>query len=252
MPDKNSKLRVSASNASCQNCSLADLSLPHGLSFEQLGELDQIVQRKLPYQPGEHVFRTGDESRAIFAVRSGALKNYCITESGDEQVLGFTLPGELCGFDGMYGDRYHSSSVVLETASVCGLPLEGLEDLCRNMPQLHRQMMEMIGQEKSADQKMLMLLGKLNAEERLAVFLLGLSRRYSKLGRSATEFNLPMSRQDIGNYLGLAIETVSRLFAHFQAEELITVNRRQVKLADLRMLNAMVEGCSGYAADSGK
>ena len=86
MPDKNSKLKVSTSNVSCQNCSLAELSLPHGLSLEQLGELDQIVQRKLPYQPGEHVFRTGDESRALFAVRSGALKNYCITESGDETV----------------------------------------------------------------------------------------------------------------------------------------------------------------------
>lgn len=245
MPAKSETLKIADIKASCSNCSLSDLCLPHGMSSDDVNALDQIVKRQQPYQPRQHIFRAGDQCNALFAVRSGALKSYCTTEDGDEQVLGFTLPGELVGLDGMHSGVYASSSIVLETASVCELPYERLEELCYSLPGLNRQLMRVVSKEITTDQRMLLLLGKRTAEERLAAFLLSLSSRYKSRGLSATAFNLPMSRQDIGNYLGLAIETVSRLFAHFQKDGLLTVNRRQIVLVGITRLRAMVEGCVG-------
>ncbi len=230
---------------SCSNCTLSELCLPHGMNHQDMEKLDEIVKRHQPYQPGQHVYRAGDRSRSLFAVRSGALKSYCTTEDGDEQVLGFTLPGEIVGLDGMTDGSYASSSITLETASVCELPYDSLEDLCHCLPGLNRQMMRVVSKEINKDQGMLLLLGKRTAEERLAAFLLSLSARYESRGLSRNTFNLPMSRQDIGNYLGLAIETVSRLFASFQKHGLLSVNRREIVILDMARLRAMVEGCVG-------
>ena len=246
MPARSRKLKIADIKVSCSSCSLSELCLPHGMSGHDMYELDKIVRRQQPYQPGQHIFRAGDHSHSMFAVRSGALKSYCTTENGDEQVLGFTLPGELVGLDGMSDGIYGSSSVVLETASVCELPYNDLEEMCNTLHGLNRQMMRVVSKEISADQSMLLLLGKRTAEEKLAAFLLSLSARYKSRSLSASEFNLPMSRQDIGNYLGLAIETVSRLFAQFQKKNLLTVNRRQIVLVDMPALRVMVEGCAGH------
>lgn len=250
MSNKNRTLNLEELKVSCQNCSLSDLCLPHGMDHEELELLDGIVIRHRPMQPGQHLFRPGDKSHALFAVRSGALKSYCITEDGEEQVLGFTLPGELTGMDGLGGGSYASASVVLETSSVCEMPFDRLEGLCHKLPSLQKQMMGILSREITSDQHMLMLLGKRTAEERLASFLLSLSKRYHSRGLSATEFNLPMSRQDIGNYLGLAIETVSRLFAQFQERKLLQVSRRQIRILDLDVLGAMVEPCVSNATIS--
>lgn len=243
MSKKSRTLNLEELKVSCKNCSLADLCLPHGMNDDEMTKLDTIVIHHQPFQPGQHLFRPGDKSRALFALRSGALMSYCITADGEEQVLGFTLPGELTGMDGLSGDSYASASVALETSSICELPFHKLEGLCNELPGLHRQMMCVMAREITNDQHMLMLLGKRTAEERLASFLLSLSTRYHQRGLSATEFNLPMSRQDIGNYLGLAIETVSRLFAHFQEKKLLQVNRRRVVIIDLDRIKAMVEPC---------
>ena len=247
MSKKTGSLDLEALRVSCQNCSLVDLCLPHGMSQTELERLDEIVVRHKPLQPGQHLYRPGDRSHALFAVRSGALKNYCITGDGEEQVLGFTLPGELSGMDGLGGEHYSSASIVLETSSICELPFGRLQGLCNELPGLHRQLMNVVGREITYDQHMLMLLGKRTAEERLASFLLSLSTRYHARGLSATEFNLPMSRQDIGNYLGLAIETVSRLFAHFQERHVLEVSRRQVHIRDLDAIRAMVEPCVSHS-----
>ena len=243
MPKKNRLLDIEELKISCQNCTLSDLCLPHGMNRDDLERLDSIVVRHRPMQSGQHLFRPGDASHALFAVRSGALKSYCITEDGEEQVLGFALPGELSGMDGLGGNTYASAAVVLETSSICELPFDRLQGLCQELPGLHRQMMALLAREITADQHMLMLLGKRSAEERLASFLLSLSKRYRSRSLSATEFNLPMSRQDIGNYLGLAIETVSRLFAQFQERNMLQVNRRQVRILDLDQLRSLVEPC---------
>jgi CRP/FNR family transcriptional regulator len=145
--------------------------------------------------------------------------------------------------DGLSGGSYASAAVVLETSSICELPYSRLEGLCNELPGLQRQLLSVVGKEITSDQHMLMLLGKRTAEERLASFLLSLSTRYKQRGLSATEFNLPMSRQDIGNYLGLAIETVSRLFAQFQDKGILKVNRRQIIILNLDALKTLVEGC---------
>jgi len=245
MPRKSKSLKIEDVKVSCCECSLTDLCLPHGMNDGELAELDRIVKHLPPLQPGQHLYHPGDISRSLFAVRSGALKTYCITESGDEQVLGFTLPGELVGLDGLADDRYFSAAVTLETTSVCEMPFDSLESLCTRLPGLNRQLLRVASKEISSDHQMLMQLGKRSAEERLASFLLSLSRRYQTRGLSATEFNLPMSRQDIGNYLGLAIETVSRLFAHFVEQGLLHVNRKSITIRDLPLLQAMVEGCKG-------
>jgi CRP/FNR family transcriptional regulator len=220
------------------------------MSEEDMNALDQIVKRQQPYQPGQHVFRAGDQSRALFAVRSGCLKTYCTTEDGNEQVLGFTLPGELVGLDGMGDDVYASNSIVLETASICELPYDRLEEMCHSLSGLNHQLMRLASKEITSDQEMQLLLGKRTAEEKLAAFFLSLSTRYKPRGLSATNFNLPMSRQDIGNYLGLALETVSRLFAHFQEEGLLKVNRREITITDLPRLKGMVEVYLKYALTS--
>ena len=243
MTDKKKTLNLHELKISCQNCTLADLCLPHGMRQEEVEKLDAIVVRQPPLQPGQHLYRPGDKSHALFALRSGALKSYCITEDGEEQVLGFTLPGELTGMDGLSGGSYASAAVVLETSSICELPYSKREGLCNELPGLQRQLLSVVGKEITADQHMLMLLGKRTAEERLASFLLSLSTRYKQRGLSATEFNLPMSRQDIGNYLGLAIETVSRLFAQFQDKGILKVNRRQIIILNLDALKTLVEGC---------
>ncbi len=243
MTNKKKTVNLHELKVSCQNCTLADLCLPHGMGTEEMKKLDAIVIRQQPLQPGQHLFRPGDKSHALFAVRSGALKSYCITQDGEEQVLGFTLPGELTGMDGLCGGCYSSASMVLETSSVCELPFGKLENLCNDLPGLQKQMLNVVGREITSDQHMLMLLGKRTAEERLASFLLSLSTRYHKRGLSATEFNLPMSRQDIGNYLGLAIETVSRLFASFQERRILGVNRRQIVILDMDSLRGVVEAC---------
>lgn len=246
MPRSNRPLNLDEIKVSCSDCSLTELCLPHGMGADEIEALDSIVRRVPPLQPGQHLYRAGDRGRALFAIRSGATKSYCITEGGDEQVLGFTLPGELVGLDGLSDGSYTSSAVVLETSSVCEMPYDSLAGLCDQLPGLNRQIMRVASREISAGQQMLMQLGKRTAEERLASFLLSLSSRYHQRGLSATEFNLPMSRQDIGNYLGLAIETVSRLFAHFQEQDVLAVNRKHITILDLEMLRLMVEGCVGW------
>jgi len=243
LPPMKQKLDIEEIKVNCQNCTLADLCLPHGMGQEDLDKLDDIVARKPPYQRGDHLFRPGHNSHALFAVRSGALKSYCITEDGDEQVLGFILPGELTGMDGLAGGCYASASVALETSSVCELPFDQLNRLCSQLPGMHDQIMRIVGKEITTDQQMLMLLGKRNAEERLASFLLSLSSRYKKRGLSPNEFYLPMSRQDIGNYLGLAIETVSRLTARFQDEGILAVDRKLITIRKPKSLSSMVDSC---------
>jgi CRP/FNR family transcriptional regulator len=248
-PEKQ-KLDIEEIEVNCQHCTLADLCLPQGMDQDDLNKLDNIVTRKPPYHRGDHLFRPGHNSHALFAVHSGALKSYCITEDGEEQVLSFILPGELTGMDGLAGGHYTSASVALETSSVCELPFDELNKLCSQLPGMHEQIMRIAGKEITSDQQMLMLLGKRNAEERLASFILGLSLRYKQRGLSPMEFYLPMSRQDIGNYLGLAIETVSRLFARFQDEGILAVDRKLVTIRRLEGLNSMVDSCIRHSMAS--
>jgi CRP/FNR family transcriptional regulator len=223
----------------CQSCSLVELCLPRGMGMSDVARLDEVVKRQRKLLQGQHLFREGDESHMIYAVRNGAIKTCNTTREGSEQVLGFHLPGELLGLDGLEDDRHHCGALALEDSIVCELPLDGLEALCHSLPGLYQQMLRILGREIGDEHEMLLLLGKKHAEARLAAFLLNLSARFSDRGQSGAAFDLPMSRQDIGNYLGLAVETVSRLFARFQEENLLVADRRHVTLNDFERLRSI-------------
>jgi CRP/FNR family transcriptional regulator len=216
----------------CRECSLNEICLPVGVGEADLNRLDSIIDRKRPLGRGEHLFRTGAPFQALYAVRSGSLKTYATSEDGHEQVMGFHLPGELVGLDAI-ADEYHPLAArALETTSVCEIPFTDLETLSAQLPGLQRQLLRVMSQEIRDDEQNMVILGQKSAEERLASFLISLSDRFRRRGFSATQFNLSMSRSDIGNYLGLALETVSRLFTRFQNEGLLRVDRKHIQLLD--------------------
>ncbi|MES9843679.1 MAG: fumarate/nitrate reduction transcriptional regulator Fnr [Candidatus Sedimenticola sp. PURPLELP] len=226
----------------CKNCSLVTLCLPMGLEPDDVDKLDEIVKRNRPLHRGDHLFREGDKFHSLFVVKTGSVKTYAPSEDGGEQVLGFHLPGELIGLDAIEKEQHHCSAKVLETSAVCEIPFTNLEQLSSQVPSLQHQMYRLLSREIGHDEDMLTLLGKRSAEERLAAFLLSLSERFKRRGFSASDFYLSMSRHEIGNYLGLAVETVSRLFTRFQDEGLLKVERKHIQLLDFERLNRVIQG----------
>jgi len=225
----------------CENCSLSRLCLPMGLEEKDITRLDQIISRTKPHHRNDYLFREGDSFKGIYAVKTGSIKTYISREDGSDQVLGFHLPGEIIGLDAIETGVHGCTAKVLETTAVCLIPYEKLEKLSVEIPSLQHQMFRLMSREISNESNMLILLGKRNADERLATFLLSLSHRYKQRGFSATEFNLSMSRNEIGNYLGLAVETVSRLFTRFQDEGLLKVERKHIELLDLEALQGICD-----------
>lgn len=210
-----------------------------GLCPEDVERLDGIVKRSRPLHRGDHLFRGGERFRSLYVVKTGSVKTYAPSEEGGEQVLGFHLPGEIIGLDAIDQACHACSAKVLETSAICEIPFQRFEELAASIPSLQHQMYRLLSKEISQDTDMLLLLGKKNAEERLAAFLVSMSKRLSKRGLSATDFYLSMSRHEIGNYLGLAVETVSRLFTRFQDEGLLKVDRKHVQVRNLMALERM-------------
>ncbi|HBA32874.1 MAG TPA: transcriptional regulator FNR [Gammaproteobacteria bacterium] len=229
-----------ALKVSCSNCTLSELCLPHNLDQSEISQLEDAVDIKRPIQKGEHLYSAGDPFESLFAVRSGSFKTYLLTPEGDEQITGFNLPGDLLGLDGVDTGAHTVSAIALETTTVCELPYAQLDTLCSQISGLRLHMMRIASREISDDHNMLLLLGKMTAEERLASFLYSLSSRLKKRGYSATDFNLTMPRHDLAKYLGLAVETISRLFSRFQEDGLLRVNRRNIHIVDLQRLQTII------------
>ena len=229
--------------SSCVNCRLATICLPIALEAGDVDKLDDIIQRGRPLQPGEHVYHQDDTFTAVYAVRSGALKAYSITGDGREQITGFYFPGEILGMDGIANNRYASSAKALETASVCEIPFERLGALSTRLPSLQRHFFQLMSREITEDQQLIALLSKNSAEQRIAALLLGISERNARRQLSATRFRLPMSRIDIGNYLGLTTETVSRILTRFQKLGLIRVDGREMHILDPTRLDGYRHQC---------
>ena len=225
---------------SCASCSLRELCIPQGMTEDELKLIDTVIERKKPVHKNDYLFRAGDTNRSIYAVLSGSVKTLVDNPNGEEQIVGFHLPGELLGMDGFSGDAHTCSAVALETSSVCEFPLESLDEVCHVVPSIQYAMRRIMGREVTKDHAMLLLLGRMSAEEKLASFLISLSKRMAQRHWKPSEFNLTMPRQDIANYLGLAVETVSRLFAHLQDAEIIEVDRRRVNICDMERLQAIV------------
>ena len=217
---------------SCGDCRLGSICLPLAMEDDDIVKLDEIVQRGRPLQKSEHLYRENDGFTSVYAVRSGTIKTYRLTGDGQEQVTGFYFPGEILGMDGISKDQYANSAKALETAAVCEIPFNSLEQLSTQFPSMQRHFFQLMSQEITNDQQLITLLSKNTAEERVAALLISISARNARRKLSATSFRLPMSRTDIGNYLGLTIETVSRVFSRFNKQGLISVEGKEIALLD--------------------
>ncbi len=240
MGDKSKVVSIDGIKVACANCSLATLCLPYGLDSQDVERLENIVKRNKPIQRGQLLYGPGDKFRSLYVVKTGAVKTFTQTPAGDEHVIGFHLPGEILGLDAIQDNQHGCFAKALETTAVCELPFEKLEQLATAIPGLQHQMLRLLSREVSAEANMISLLNNSTAEERLASFLLSLSERFRRRGFSPTDFFLAMSRQDIGSYLGLALETVSRLFTRFQEQGLLEVDRKHVKIKDLDHLKHLL------------
>src|SRR3989338_3162900 len=229
----------------CRDCSLFQLCLPIGVDRADLALLDRIIKRRRPVKRGEHLYRAGAAFESIYAVKSGSFKTSAYTEEGREQVTGLHLPGELLGMDAINSGAYCCSAMALERSSVCEIPFSQLEELGAQIPSLMRQTVRIMSKEILRD-KRIMQITKSSAPGRLAAFLLSLSDRFRERGFAAHEYRLSMSRIDIGNYLGLADETVSRLFTRFQETGLLAAERRHIRLIDVPRLQALARGLSEH------
>jgi len=232
-------IKLSALKTACQSCNLHDLCLPLGLDMGDIEKLDKIIKRSRPLQKGEYLFNSGDTFTSIYAVRSGSIKTFSESEQGDEQITGLYLPGELLGLDAINDNKHPCSAIALETTSLCEIPFDTLESLSSDIPELHHQLFRIMSKEIASDQSLLMLMAQKSAEERLAAFLVNLSSRLKVRNFSEVEFNLSMSRKDIGNYLGLTIETISRTFSRFQSEGILSTQRKYVNIHKLDVLKEM-------------
>lgn len=224
---------------SCGNCRLGAICLPLALESDDVVKLDEIVQRGRPLQKGEHLYREDDKFTSVYAVRSGAIKAYRLTGDGQEQVTGFYFPGEIIGMDGISKDKYACAAKALETSAVCEIPFHRLEELSTQLPSMQRHFFQLMSQEITSDQQLITLLSKNSAEERIASLLISISARNARRKLSSTHFRLPMSRTDIGNFLGLTVETVSRVISRFNKQGLIAVDSKEVTLLDLDGLKTM-------------
>lgn len=236
---------------SCAQCSLHALCLPASIGAADLARLDDIVKRKRPLQKGDRLFRVGSRLEALFVARDGAFKTVALDEEGRQQVIGFHLPGELIGLDGLASGEHRCDAEALAPASVCEVPFGDLEKVAGMVPGLQHQLLRVIGQSMGRDHDHLEMLGRKGANERMALFLHTLSERYRALGQSPTEVHLPMSREDIASYLGMVIETVSRTLTRLQDDGLISVRGRQLRILDARALNALAHGLEADPRQAG-
>ena len=221
---------------SCQQCSLSALCIPKSLSNEEMDEVDATIKRAKPLQKGTSIFTSGDTFGSLYAVRSGAFKSFSIDEAGDEHVVGFFLPGELIGLDAIDDNFHPTSAKALETSTLCEIPFSEIENLSAKIHNLQSHMFRLLSREIREDQELHMLLGKKTADERIGTFLLNLSSRYKQRQLSATLFRLPMARTDIANYLGLAVETVSRVLTRLQHQKILSVEGKDVEIINHQQL----------------
>lgn len=223
----------------CSTCFLSDICLPVGMSQQDVALLDEFIQERVRVPKGVSLFELGDQADAIYGLRSGAMKTQLQDASGQVQITGFVLPGEIIGMDGMGGNTHVSNAIALEDSEVCLIRVQDIDRISPQLPVLQQQFRRLMGMEINRSHQMVMTLGTLRSEQRVAAFLLNISHRLSVLGYSSREFILRMSREEIGNYLGLTLETVSRLLSRFARENLIRIKQREVTILDMDALKAL-------------
>jgi len=235
-PELKAKLKV---RPACESCGVRALCLPVSLDGEALSLMDDLVKRRAPLKKGDYLFRTGDKFKSLYAIQYGSMKSYGLTVDGKEQVTGFHLIGEVLGMDAIDEDVHHCNAVALEKTEICELPFSALETLQNEVPSLQHDLNRIMSREIRRDHHMLLMLGSTTVEQRMARFLLNLYERLQKRGGVDNILDLSMTRQDIGNYLGVAFETVSRQLAHMQDEDILEIKNRKIHLLDLQRLEAI-------------
>jgi CRP/FNR family transcriptional regulator len=224
----------------CAACNLRELCLPQGLDAEGMRKIEQLVYARRRVKRGETLFRTGETFSSVYAIRSGFFKTTILNDDGREQVTGFHMAGELLGIDGIGAGAHNGNAIALEDCEVCVLPFSLIESLGREIPALQRNLHCILSREIVRDHGVMLLLGSMRAEERLAAFLLNLSRRFTLRGYSPSDFHLRMTREEIGSYLGLKLETISRAFSQFQEKGLLDVSNKHIEIRDLDGLKALL------------
>jgi len=209
------------------------------MAAEDAGRMDELVQQRVRLARGESLFRFEDGLDAVYGIRFGTLKTYLELADGRQQITGFHLPGEIVGLDALGRSSHASTAIALEDSEVCVIPVRDLSSLANHLPSLQRQLMRLMSREIEQDQQMLLSLGTMRAEERLAVFLVSLSERLAARGYSSSAFVLRMSREEIGNFLGLTLETVSRLFSRFAKSGVLRIQQKQVEILDMPALRRL-------------
>jgi len=227
--------------ATCSKCKLRDICLSCGLEGDAIVDLEAIVATPRRLAKGERLFRSGDRFTTLYAIRLGSFKTVLLAPNGSEQVAGYHMPGEILGADGLAAGAHDGEAIALEDAEVCAVSFDRLQSVMHHQEVVQQNLYRALASEIVRERRVMMMLGLMSSEQRLAAFLLDLSERYRARGYSSTEFVLRMTREEIGSYLGLKLETVSRLFTRFQREALLQVQGRVVKLLDLTTLNDLLE-----------
>ena len=226
----------------CSDCALQDLCLPSAIRGDDLRDLDRIVTNRLVFDAGRALFNAGTPFTSLYVVRKGSFKTWQSDENGNLQILGFHLPGEILGFDALMDEVHRCTAEALETSRACRIPYDQLQSICVRVPELQKQLMKVISREVSNDHEHLVMMGRRQAMERLAIFLQSLSHRRQRLGQDPTHLTLSMSRADLANYLGLVVETVSRLFTRMQEMGVLEVQRKEVTILDPDRLCDLMDG----------
>ncbi|WNF52969.1 helix-turn-helix domain-containing protein [Pseudomonas sp. SG20052] len=233
-------------STSCSQCTVLELCLPLGLTNEEAERLDKLIVQRFKVKKGAALYRIGDPLRSLYAVRIGSFKTNVLSIDGREQVTGFQMPGETLGLDAISTDVHNCNAFALEDSEVCPIPFTQLERLARELPSLQHNLNKILSREIVRDHDMLMMLGNMNADERLAAFLLNLSQRLSMRGYSSRQFVLKMRREEIASYLGLRLETVCRGLTHLREQSLVVVAKRDVKILNMEGLKQLIAGCNRH------
>ena len=236
-----------STSISCSVCGLRKLCLANGLSVAAIKALESVL-RNHDYRRGEHAFRTGDDFQYLYTIKSGTVKNYITAIDGTEQVIGFHYPGEMIGLDALFGHKHTSSAVFLDNAKACVLPYDRFDALSNKDPELHHAIEMQFSGAISQYQELLMIINNKTAEQRVSIFLLDYSFRLYIRGLSRETFYLSMSRAEIGSYLGLAAETVSRILTKFERKGIITVHKKKLHIRDIQSLDRYVDTCKRCSA----
>lgn len=234
------RVPVTSESTHCSTCMMGSVCLPVGMPASEVAKLDELVKERLRIAKGQPLFLHGTSLDALFSLRTGSIKSQIVEASGHHQITGFYLPGEIVGLDGMLDGMHSSTAIAMEDSEVCVVKLDDIDEVSRYVPTLQHQVRRLMSKEIARSHQVLLALGSMRSEQRLAAFLINLSQRLAALGYSSTDFIMRMSREEIGNYLGLTVETVSRLFSRFARDGVIRVNQREIKILDMAALNELV------------